>query len=150
MKEETVQATQLKWIKLQTAMIAGILVLLLAVGAFLGLQVNAVMKQVNALDLAKINATVASLQATAADLENVDMAVINEAVSSLKDAAKNLSQTDISAINEGIRSLSSAAENLQTLDVDQLNELIKTLETVAGQMEQTTSALSAVTKIFGR
>lgn len=149
MQEETknVQETQLKLMKLQTGMIAGILVILLVVGVFLMVQVNTVMQQVRSLDLDKINATVASLQQTAAELEKVDMEAINGAVTSLKGAAENLSNVDIKAINEGIQALTEAAGNLQGLDIEEMNGLIKSLETVAGQMEKTTSAFA---KLFGK
>lgn len=147
MTDETVNTRVVKILQIQTALIAGILILLLAVGAFLVLQVNTAMEQVKALDLDKINATVSSLQATAADLENLDMDVINEAVASLKGAAENLAKTDMGAINDGIKALSAAASNLETLDVEQLNSLIQSLESVAAQMEKTTSTFN---KLFGR
>ena len=149
MKEETMDAqkVQLKLMKLQTALTAGILVLLLAVGLYVAVQINSLMNMVNAVDLDKVNATVASLQATAAELEKLDMEQISGAVASLKSAAENLSKTDISALNEGIKALSDAAGNLSGLDIQQMNDLIQSLETVASQMEKTTSAFS---KFFGR
>lgn len=146
MKEETMEK-QFKLMKLQTALMAGILVLLLAVGCFVVYQVNNIMNMVNAVDLDKVNATVASLQSTAAELEKLDMEQISAAVESLKGAAETLSKTDIGAINEGIQSLTDAAGNLSGLDIQQINELISSLETVAAQMEKTTSAFS---KLFGK
>lgn len=139
-----VQKTQLTLMKIQTGLIAGVLVLLFAVGMFVVGQINTLM---NTIDLNRVNATVASLQTTAEKLEEIDVKTIEGAIDSLKGAAENLSQTDIEAINEGIRSLSTAANNLNGLDVDEMNELIKSLETVAAQMEKTTSVFA---KVFGR
>ena len=149
MKEETMDAqkAQLKLLKIQTALTAGILVLLLAVGLYVAVQINSMMNMVNAVDLDKVNATVASLQSTAAELEKLDMERIGGAIDSLKSAAETLSKTDIAALNEGIKALSEAAGNLSGLDIQKMKDLIQSLETGAGQMEKTTSAFS---KLFGK
>ena len=153
MEEKTVEKTAEKkndslllWMKIQTGLLAAILVLLLAVGTVIGIQANKAMQAFRGVDMEKVNAIVLSVQNTAAQLESVDMDTINKAVDSLKGAAENLAAADVDAVNEGIQALTEAARNLQELDIDQMNELIKSLETVSKQMEKTTSAFS---RIFG-
>ena len=146
MKEEMMEK-QLRLLKLQTGLIAGVLVLLLVMGVFLAVQVNRMTELVNTVDMEKINSTLSSLQVAAAELEGLDMEQINAVIASLRGAAENFAKTDMAAINDGIRELSAAAENLSGLDVEQVNNLIESLEAVAKQMERTTSSFS---KLFGR
>lgn len=149
MNEEQVkfQELQLKHMRIQTGILAVMLALFLAIGGFLAVQVGSVMKQVQNIDLEKVNAAIASLEEITAELDDIEMDTINEAVLALKEAAGNLSNADMSAINDGIIALSGAAENLQNLDMEKMNDMIQSLDKVAKQMEATTSAFG---KLFGR
>lgn len=152
-KELTVEEKQLKMLKLQTGILAAMLVFFVILGAVLAgkavgvmNQAMDVMQKVNQLDLDTVNSTVAALQDAALELQNVDMDTLNKAVGSLKTAAENLTAVDIDAINEGIRSLSEAANNLDGLNIDELNALITSLDTVAARMEKTSTLFG---KLFG-
>ncbi len=151
--EETVLAEKkeknslLLWMKIQTGLLAAVLVLLLAVGIFAAIQVNTMMQLFRGVDVEKVNSIILSVQNTAAQLENVDMDTINKAVDSLKGAAENLAAADIDAVNDGIAALTDAARNLQELDIEEMNALIQSLEATAQQMEKTTAAFS---RLFGK
>lgn len=131
-------------VKIQTAMLAVLLVLLAAGGIFAAVQVNRAMQLVNAVDMNRVNTVVASLQEIAADL---DMENVGKTVETLQGAAKGLADLDMDAVNDGIQALTEAAENLQSLDVEQLNDLIASLEQTAAQMEKTTAAFG---RLFGK
>lgn len=146
-QEKNSQDTMLLWVKIQTCLTGAVLVLLLIVGIFAGIQAGKVMQMFRGVDMDQINATVLALQNAAGGLQDVDMDTINKAVASLKGAAENLAAADIDAVNDGIQALTEAAENLQGLDIEKMNELIESLKTVSEEMEKTTSAFS---KIFGR
>lgn len=141
------QALQLRHARIQTGMLGAILAIILTVGIFACVMISGVIRQVNNLDLEKINATIDSMEQVVGELNKIDMETIDHAISELGDAAETLSKADIGAVNEGIRSLSGAAENLQNLDIDKLNDLITSLEKVAEKMEATTAAFA---KLFGK
>lgn len=150
-KELTVEEKQLKMLKLQTGILAAMLVFFVILGVMLAgkaigvmNQAMGVMAKVDQLDLDTVNSTVAALQDAALELQNVDMDTLNKAVSSLKGAAENLTAVDMEAINEGIRSLSEAANNLDGLNIDELNALITSLDTVASRMEKTSAMFSKI------
>ena len=151
--EETVLAEKkeknslLLWMKIQTGLLAAVLVLLLAVGIFAAIQVNTMMQLFRGVDVEKVNSIILSVQNTAAQLEDLDSKTINEAIDSLKGAAENLAEADISAVNEGILALTEAAKKLQELDIEELNELVKSLEATVQQMEKTTTAFN---RLFGK
>lgn len=137
---------QLRHMRIQTTILVMMLVIVLAVGACLSIAVMGAVRQVQSLDLNRINDAIVSIENVAAGLENVDMTNINNAVDALSEAAGTLSKTDIEALNEGVRSLSTAANHLKDMDIEKLNSLIDSLQTVAAQMEKTSSIFS---KIFG-
>lgn len=148
--EKTGQDALLRWVKLQTCLTGGILVLLVVAVVVLSVQVGNVMKLLQRVDMDQVSAIVESIQKTAAELENVDVQTINKTVEALEGAAQNLAKADVQAINEGVEALTAAAENLKGLDIQELNELIKSLEAVAKQMEKTTTTLAAIGKLFGK
>ena len=116
----------LLFVKIQTALVA-VLVLLLVVGG--------------------IFAAVQSLSNIAAELEKLDMEGVGKTVEALRGAAQKLAEADIDAVNDGIEALTDAAGNLQNLDIEKLNDLIAALEKTAAQMEKTSAAFG---KLFGK
>ena len=139
----------LRWMQIQTIIMAVILVLLLAAGIFLVSQVAELgnllwlmEEKLQALDLEAINEAVESLSAAGQEMANIDVKALNAAVAALKDAAGNLSAVDMEALNGAIDSLSGAAEGMMEMDFKALNELVETLDAVATRLEK-------VTKIFG-
>lgn len=137
----------LLFVKIQTALVA-VLVLLLVVGSiFAAVQVNKAMRVVDGLDMKQINAAVQSLSNIAAELEKLDMEGVGKTVEALRGAAQKLAEADIDAVNDGIEALTDAAGNLQNLDIEKLNDLIAALEKTAAQMEKTSAAFG---KLFGK
>ena len=146
MNQQEFQNKQLRMMQIQTAILAAILILLLAAGIFLAVQLadlghlmDLMEQQLLALDLEQINQAVASLTDT---VDAMDMKALNGAVASLKGAAGNLSAVDMQALNAAIDSLSGAAEGLQEMDFAALNDLVETLGAVAARLER-------VTEVFG-
>ena len=71
--KRTPEQQQLLMTKLQTAMIAGILILILIFVVFMVMKVNSVMTMLSTIDLPQINAAVASLKTAADQLAQVDI-----------------------------------------------------------------------------
>ena len=65
----------LLFVKIQTALVAVLVLLLVVGGIFAAVQVNKAMRVVDGLDMDKINAAVQSLSNTATELEKLDMEV---------------------------------------------------------------------------
>lgn len=133
--------------KIQTALVAALVVLLVVGGIFAAVQVNKAMRVVDALDMEQINAAVQSLSNTASELEKLDMEGVGKTVEALRGAAQKLAEADIDAVNDGIEALTDAAGNLQNLDIGKLNDLIAALEKTAAQMEATSAVFA---RMFGK
>ena len=137
----------LLFVKIQTALVAVLVLLLVVGGIFAAVQVNKAMRVVDGLDMDKINAAVQSLSNIASELEKLDMEGVGKTVEALRGAAQKLAEADIDAVNDGIEALTDAAGNLQNLDIEKLNDLIAALEKTAAQMEKTSAAFG---KLFGK
>lgn len=137
----------LLFVKIQTALVAVLALLVVVGGIFAAVQVNKAMHVVDGLDMEQINAAVQSLGNIAAELEKLDMEGVGKTVEALRGAAQKLAEADIDAVNDGIEALTDAAGNLQNLDIEKLNDLIAALEKTAAQMEKTSAAFG---KLFGK
>ncbi len=137
----------LLFVKIQTALEAVLVLLLVVGGIFAAVKVNKAMRVVDGLDMKQINAAVQSLSNIAAELEKLDMEGVGKTVEALRGAAQKLAEADIDAVNDGIEALTDAAGNLQNLDIEKLNDLIAALEKTAAQMEKTSAAFG---KLFGK
>lgn len=127
------QQLQLRQMRLQTTILALILVVCLVTGLFMTFQISGVVKKVDAIDLTGLQ-------------EVLDPSELQEAVTAMKAAADALGDADMDAVNDGIRSLSDAADKLSSLDVERINSLINSLNTVAGKMESTSNMFSGLFK----
>ena len=119
----------LLFVKIQTALVAVLVLLLVVGGIFAAVQVNKALSNI------------------AAELEKLDMEGVGKTVEALRGAAQKLAEADIDAVNDGIEALTDAAGNLQNLDIEKLNDLIAALEKTAAQMEKTSAAFG---KLFGK
>lgn len=147
-----VQTRQLKLMRVQTALMGAIFLLLLAALVFLAVQFAALGEAMalveTQLQSLALEETVAALTEAAETLGGVDMAALNGAVASLDAAAENLGAVDMRQLNDAVLALKGAAENLQDVDVESLNTLVSALETVATKLEGAVNALSNIGKIF--
>ena len=177
--EKTAQEKQLSLMRIQTGILFGIFVLILAAGVLLFTQfakinncfamiesdlekldmdalnsaVEAMTEAVDELsdvDMDTLNAAVASLKEAAETLADVDMKTLNETVGSLREAADKLGAVDIKTLNDTVAALKTAANNLSDMDVESIHALVASLETVAGKMEKASNALSNIGNIFNR
>ncbi len=87
---------KLKYMKIQTVLLACILAVVLIVSAFVIIQFAAMRSGINELR------------------QNLDMNAINDAVASLESAAGNLKNVDIDSLNSLIESLNTTAERMET------------------------------------
>ena len=142
-----VQDKQLRLMRLQTVLLAAILVLLVVTGLFLMKQINDLSAVVAQVDMESINRNIAELETAAGSLSQLDAQVLNETVAALKIAAGNLGAVDMGSLNQAVDALSGAADTLKDLDIASFNELIASLETAAKNLEKTTSGIAG---IFGR
>lgn len=121
---------QVNYQKIQTMLLAGILVILLLGSILLCTQISRV---------------TACLDIVEKDLQAINMDDINGAVVALTDAANQLAAVDIDTLNGTITSLKDAADTLKGIDIEALNNLVSSLDTVASKLE---SAVNAITGIF--
>ncbi len=174
--EKTVQERQLTLMRVQTALLALILVILLAAGVFVAREISELQsvmdvieqdvkaldmdamndavsaltdaaKQFSFVDMDALNGAVRSLTEAADQLSSVDANTLNETVTALRDAAKMLSDVDMKGINKAVSSLTDAVNNLKDVDIDSLNALVQSLETVASKLQ---SAADAISGLFRR
>ena len=123
--EKTAAEKQLTWIRIQTLMIALILIL---VGLCVFVMVSNVAEVMNLV-------------------EEFDLEQLNDAVGSLKTAADKLAQVDVHSLNSGIQELADTAEKLSEVDVEQLISFMDSLEEMSAQMD----SFSGIFKgIFGK
>lgn len=121
-KERTPEQKQLMMMKLQTAMIGLILLLILIFVLFLTVRVNDVM----------------------AILEQVDPVRLNQTAGSLKSAADQMAGMDVEALNAAISNIADAAGKLGDLDTQKLNSFMESLETLGTQMDRVSEVLKGL------
>ena len=124
-QKRTPEEQQLRMIKIQTVMIAAILVLVLV---FVLVMVT------------KVSDVVAIVQ-------QIDPEQINGAVASLRAAADRLASVDMDSLNSGIRGLSDAADELSTLDFEKLAGFMDSLETMGKQMDAVSNLFKGLSLI---
>lgn len=151
--EKTVQQRQLSLMRVQSALLAAILVILLLAGIFLAGKISelqsvmdVIEQDVKALDMDALNDAVAALTEAADQLAAVDVGRLNDTVAALKDAAKTLSEIDMKGINKAVTSLTEAANHLKDVDIGSLNSLVQSLETVASKLQKATDSISGLFK----
>ena len=118
--------------KLQTAILALILVAVLTAVVILTVRFSAIQKCVDLIG---------------EKVEEIDVGEITDAVRAFTEAADKVAEVDTGELNEAVSSLQSAAENLSGVDVDSLNKLVSALEGVAEKLE---GAVNAISSIFGK
>ena len=112
---KTPQELQLHQAKLQTRILAVILVVVLAFGAFAGLEIYNAVEMLNRVDLDQINRTVTSMQTAVDKVAALDVDSINTSIQSFAEAAKHLEDLDVEQLNALLESLSAAAENMESV-----------------------------------
>ncbi len=122
--------SQMKMMKIQTILIACILLVVLAIGVFLAVQFSSVGKCVDVV---------------VEKLEAIDAEKLNDAIGAFSEAAEQFNEMDIDKINDSISSLQKAAENLGKVDIEQLNLLVESLNATAEKLQ---NAVNAITGIF--
>lgn len=148
----TTEKTQLSLTKIQTALLAAILIVLLVGSILLAIQISQlsscmdlVEKDLQALNMDDINEAVDALTEAANQLAAVDVDTLNQTASELKDAAANLKNVDIDTLNGTIASLKDASDTLKNVDMEALNGLVESLENVSTKLQ---NAVNAITGIF--
>ena len=126
------KSQELTLMRIQTILIACILILLVVVG------VAAAMK------FQSIQTCIDTIQQS---VETIDTDAFNQAVNALTDAANQFSKIDMDTLNETVAGLDSAAAELKGVDVASLNSLVSALESVATRLQNTVNAISG---FFGR
>lgn len=122
----------LNLMRIQTALIACILIFLIILGVAAAAKVRSMQ---TCIDLIERN------------METVDMEALNDAVDAFTDAANQFNKIDMDEFNNTVAALDGAAEGLQEVDVESLNALVSSLETVAAKLQNTVNAISG---FFGR
>lgn len=126
-EKKDVQTRQLRWIKLQTILLACILVVVVIVGIFAATQFKSMR---NCIDLIEQN------------MQTIDTASLNKAVDAFTEAASQFNKIDMNVFNDTVSSLDTAAEKLKDVNVDSLNTLVEALEGVATKLQSTANAIS--------
>ena len=111
-KTRTPEEKQLRLMRLQTAMLVLILLLIAALVFFVIGKVNTVVAMVQQVDVQQINDTVLSLKNAADNLGNVDMDSLNAAIGSLSDTAGQISRLDFQKLSDFMDSLDTLGEQM--------------------------------------
>lgn len=142
------------WIKVQTWLLAGVLILLTVLTATVGLtarrvedSLDLVQTELEALEMQQVNEAVVALTAAADRLATVDAEGLNNTAQSLKEAADSLSKVDVQTLNGAITALKDAANTLKDLDIEALNGVIQALNNAVASLQAVTDTLGG---IFGR
>ena len=122
---------RMKLMKMQTAILAAILVILLIAGIFVAAEfstihrsISTLQTEVESLEMDSVNDAVAALTEAAENLAAVDVSTLNETAVSLREAADTLALIDTDTLNSTAASLKEAANNLSKVDTDSLNSLV--------------------------
>ena len=139
------------WVKLQTGLLAGVLVLLLALTLTVGSAARRieqsftlVQSDLEALEMDRVNQAIASLNEAARQLAAVDAAGLNATAQSLKEAADSLSALDVDKLNDAVAALKDAAANLKALDMEALNGVIQSLNHTVASLQKVSDTISGI------
>ena len=141
------------WVKVQTALLAGVLILLAILVIVIGMTARRVEKSLDlvqtdleALQVERINKAVDALSEAAGHMAEVDISRLNETAKSLKSAAESLADVDIDTLNGAIASLKDAANTLKDLDTQALNGVIQAIDKSVKGLE---NAVNTLKGLFG-
>ena len=142
------------WVKLQTLLLAGVFVLLLALvfttalsARRLDRSMELVQQDLEALDMGRVNEAVAALTEAAEQLAAVDVEGLNQTAQALKAGADSLTQVDVASLNKAVSSLQQAADTLKTMDMEAFNGVIGSLNKAVASLQKVSDTLSG---LFGR
>ncbi len=142
---------QLRMMRLQTILIAALLLILLAGIVFLAVRfreigelADTLKTEVELIDVGAINDAAGNLASAA---EELDMDAVGQTVEALKRAAEGIESVDMSELNDAVAALKAAAQSLSEIDVDSLNSLVEALDGTATKLGSTVNAIGG---IFGR
>ena len=145
---------QVRLLRVQTALIAILLVIVLLAGLFLALKfrevssvVDTVRRELETVDFEAINNAADSFAEAAEKLDELDMDGFDKTVDSLRAAADKIGSVDAGELNEAVAALKAAAENLSDIDIASLNSLVEALDGTATKLS---TAVNAIGGIFGR
>ena len=152
------EAQKLGLMRIQTVLLAAILIILVIVGIAAATQfrtikscIDLIEKDIQAIDTDALNDAVTAFTEAANTIEQnmqtVDMDVLNKAVEAFTDAANQFNKIDMDTFNDTVSALESAAAQLGNVDVDTLNSLVASLEDVAERLQ---NAVNSVSGFFGR
>ncbi|MBR6407974.1 MAG: hypothetical protein IKS19_05295 [Clostridia bacterium] len=143
--------------RIQTALLGCILLIILAVGVFAAVEFSTVHRSlalietdVRNVEVDQINEAVEALTAAANKLTEADVETLNETAASLRDAANMLAGLDTDGINDAVRALTEAANKLSELDIESLNGLVSALESTAQRLQNTANSIATLGGLLGR
>ena len=141
------------WVKVQTILLAGVLVLLAVLVAVVCVtakrmekSLDLVQEDLEGLKIDQVNEAIEALSKAAERMAEVDISRLNETAKSLKDAAESLADVDIETLNGAIASLKDAANTLKDLDIQALNGVIQSIDKTVRGLE---NAVNTLKGLFG-
>lgn len=141
------------WVKVQTLLLAAVLVLLAILVLVVGMTarhmekgLDLVQADLESLEMDKVNTAIASLSEAADRLADVDISQLNETAQSLQAAAEGLASVDVDTMNKAVISLKEAADTLKALDMEALNGVIRSIDKTVQGLE---TAVNTLKGIFG-
>ena len=126
-KKKDVQTQQLNLMRIQTILIACILLIVVTVGAILATQFKSIKNCINLIEQ---------------NMLTIDTDALNEAVDAFTGAANQFNALDMNEFNDTVAALDDAAKQLKGVDVESLNSLVSALEDVATRLQNTVNAIS--------
>lgn len=145
---------QLRATRLQTILIAVLLVIVVVGALLLALKfreissvVDTVKRELETIDVEAINEAADSFADAAGKLGELDMEGFGKTVEALRGAAERIGSVDAAKLNDAVAALTNAAGKLSEIDIDSLNSLVEALDGTATRLG---SAVNAIGGIFGR
>ena len=133
MMNETYETKRLRNSRIQTVLLAVLVLLMLIVAVTVIRGIGSVERtlaltdeKLDALNMDEVNKVVTALQGITSQLREMDLGRLEETADALGRAAENLDDVDIEAFNDAVESLTEASKNFQKIDMDTLNSVAKT------------------------
>lgn len=145
------QNAALRWTRVQTLLLAGVLAVLLLAVTVLGLELGSLHRSLELMEqkltevqMQSVNEAIGAMTGAANKLSAIDAEGLNQTAVSLRQAADRLSAMDVNTLNEAIASLRDAANTLKGLDMEAFNDVIQSLDRASNNLAKITGGIKGI------
>ena len=145
------QNSALRWTRLQTLLLAGVLLVLLVTAAVLGRELGSLHRSLELMEqkltevqMQQVNEAIDAMTEAANQLAAIDAEGLNQTAVSLRQAADRLTAMDVNTLNQAIASLRDAADTLKKLDIQAFNDVISSLDAASENLAKITGGIKTI------